>query len=295
MIGDYRYADGRLTFVPRFPLEAGIKYKAVLNASDGSLSSGYLIPAKKIVPSTVVSQIYPSAELLPENTLKFYVHFSAPMGGGGIYEHVRLLDNSGKAIELPFLELGEELWDPTMTRLTLFIDPGRIKRGVKPLEDIGPALVEGQKFTLAIARSAKDAQGAELKQGFEKRFTVGPADRNTPDPARWAITAPKAATRQPLTVEFGESMDHALALRMIVLLDETGKEVAGTPALEQHERRWIYTPDQAWRGGRYNLTVLTTIEDLAGNNIGKPFDVDIFENVQRSLTAPSVSVPVEIR
>ena len=34
-----------------------------------------------------------------------------------------------EAIELPFLEIDEELWDPAMMRLTLFIDPGRIKRG----------------------------------------------------------------------------------------------------------------------------------------------------------------------
>jgi hypothetical protein len=41
--------------------------------------------------------------------------------------------------------------------------------------------------------------------------------------------------------------------------------------------------------------VQTTIEDLAGNNIGKPFEVDTFEGVERRITNQTVSVPFEIR
>ena len=73
--------------------------------------------------------------MLPENLLKFYVHFSAPMSRGNIYDYIRLLNADGKQVELPFLEIDEELWDDSLTRLTLFIDPGRIKRGVLPLEE----------------------------------------------------------------------------------------------------------------------------------------------------------------
>ncbi len=50
------------------------------------------------------------------------------MSRGDSYRHIQLRDAKGKAVELPFLELGEELWNPDMTRLTLFIDPGRVKR-----------------------------------------------------------------------------------------------------------------------------------------------------------------------
>jgi hypothetical protein len=64
-----------------------------------------------LVPTTVVSQVYPTAEVLPENLLKFYVHFSAPMSSGHIYDHIRLIgDSTGKEVELPFLEIDEELW-----------------------------------------------------------------------------------------------------------------------------------------------------------------------------------------
>ena len=50
---------------------------------------------------TVVEAVYPTAERLPENQLKFYLHFSAPMSRGEAYRRVQLLDEKGKAVELP--------------------------------------------------------------------------------------------------------------------------------------------------------------------------------------------------
>lgn len=35
----------------------------------------------------------------------------------------------------------------------------------------------------------------------------------------------------------------------------------------------------------------TTLEDLAGDNIGKPFDVDLLDRVDRRLTPSVVEVP----
>jgi len=65
--------------------------------------------------------------------------------------------------------------------------------------------------------------------------------------------------------------------------------------LGEQERRWTIIPVAAWRKGAYQLTVQTTIEDLAGNNIGKAFEVDVFEGVQRRLTNATVTIPFEIR
>jgi len=41
--------------------------------------------------------------------------------------------------------------------------------------------------------------------------------------------------------------------------------------------------------------VQTTIEDLAGNNIGKPFEVDVVETTQTRLSKEFVSLPFEVR
>ena len=294
MAGTYRCEGGLTVFEPQFPPDPGVTYRAVARSGDVRVSADYTGPAARAAPPTVVEQIYPTADLLPENLLKFYVHFSAPMRRGQIYDHIRLLDDSDKPVELPFLEIGEELWDPTMTRLTLFIDPGRIKRGVQPLEEVGPALVAGRHYRLVIDAAWKDAAGNALAGPFEKRFDVGPPDRDPPDPAKWIISAPTAGSGNSLSIGFPEPMDHALALRLIVVTDSRGNRVSGHASLDEHERHWRFIPEGPWRAGRYCIVVPATIEDLAGNNVGKPFDVDLADTERTKPVAPVLRLPFDV-
>ncbi|MGH9840062.1 MAG: Ig-like domain-containing protein [Blastocatellia bacterium] len=304
MLGAYRVHDGKLRFEPQFPLEPGVVYTAIFRPDqlpgkasrrDNAITATFQLPPQNATPTTTVTHIYPSAETAPENLLKFYIQFSAPMRRGNIYDYIRLEDGAGKAVELPFLEIDEELWDPAMTRLTLFIDPGRIKRGVKPLEEIGPSLEEGKSYRLVIDRAWRDGAGNPLKEEFQKAFRVGPADREPPDHKRWQVSPPQAGTREPLVVRFSEPMDAALAQRMISVRSPSDELFAGTVALDDQERRWTFKPDKPWPRGPHQLVIQTTIEDLAGNNIGKPFEVDIFNGVQRHLTATTVKLPFTIR
>ncbi len=304
MLGEHRVESGLVRFVPAFPLEPGLRYRAVFDAGQlpgapsttaGKVTSILQIPVQRERSTTTVTQVYPSADVLPENLLKFYVHFSAPMSRGNIYEHIRLLNAANQPVDLPFLELAEELWSTDMLRLTLFIDPGRIKREVKPLEEIGPALVAGQRFTLLIGGNWKDANGHRMKHAFMKRFTVGPPDREPPDPQRWSYQAPPIRTREPLAIDLADPLDSALALRMIHVVDEAGRAVPGQPFLTDRERIWKFLPQQSWKAGHYSLVVETTIEDLAGNNIGKPFEVDLFDGVSKRLERKTVKLPFELR
>lgn len=298
MGGSWRISDGRLRFEPTFSLERGLRYRAELRPPGSDpVVSFFELPADTSPPTTIVMQVFPGADVLPENQLKFYIQFSAPMSRGGTYEHIHIRNNAGAVIELPFLELDEELWDPPMTRLTLLIDPGRIKRGVKPLEDIGPVFEVGKNFALTIDAACVDAAGKPLRAPFEKRFRVGPADRSPPDPARWKITAPAAGSRDALVVEFDEPMDHALALRLIGVAAKAavGAMLDGDVSLENDDRRWRFVPVKPWTRGAHWLTVATTIEDLAGNNIGKPFDVDLFDGVERRISTRSVGIDFEVK
>jgi hypothetical protein len=291
LAGKYNLVKEGIDFRPQFPFQPGVKYRATFFPKSGRPVSSVLeIPLAKREPSTVVTEIYPTADVLPENLLKFYLYFSAPMSGGHIYEHIRLTEDGGKVVELPFLEIDEELWNPEMTRLTLFLDPGRIKRGVKPLEEIGAALQAGKRYTLGIDSSWIDATGTTLKRSFEKKFRVAEVDREAPDLAKWQIISPKVGTTDPLRVVFSDPMDHALALRMIFV-----DSVAGEKKLEEHERVWIFTPEKPWAAGSYRRRVQTTIEDLAGNNIGKPFEVDLFKDVQKRLTREVVERVFEVK
>ena len=302
MAGQHAVAGDVLRFHPQFPLARGVEYRAEFRpgALPGGKPGQLTVMARHRVAkpspptSTSVTAIYPTADVLPENLLKFYVYFSSSMSRGDIYDHIKLREDSGREIELPFLQIDEELWDADMKRLTLFIDPGRIKRGVLPLEEVGPALEAGKKYELTIAEAWKDAAGNPLKAKFQKRFAVGEPDRAALDPSRWKITPPKSTTAEPLTVDFGKPVDHALALRLMEVVWDAGT-IQGKKTIIQKERVWQFTPDEPWKAGLYHLAVQKTIEDLAGNNIGKPFEVDLFEGVQRRLTNSVVKIPFEVR
>jgi hypothetical protein len=289
-------ATNVLRFTPQFPLTPGVTYRAVFEGkslpgaakSPGRITSRFTVPATTGGAATKVTQIFPSAPEVPENLLKFYVHFSAPMRRGRIYEHIHLRDEAGKDVELPFLELDEELWDPEMKRLTLFIDPGRIKREVKPLEDIGPALEQGRRFTLEIDASCRDAAGKPLMQKYAHSFRVGAPDRTPIIPAEWKLAAPATASVVPLSVTFPEPMDHALALRLIQVVREDGSAVEGSATLTDAERRWNFTPAQPWKSGQHYVVAPAVLEDLAGNNIGKAFEVEMVDRGEpRELGRPA--------
>jgi hypothetical protein len=276
----------------------GVRYRAEYRPKDGMpVVSFYELPPELAGPQTEVLHVFPSANELPENQLKFYVQFSAPMSRGGTFEHVHVRDAAGRTIELPFLDLDEELWDLSMTRLTLLIDPGRIKRGVKPLEDIGPVFEAGNTYSLTLESACRDAAGRPLGATFRKAFQIGPADRTPPDPRRWKIQAPVAGTRAPVVVEFDEPLDQALALRLITIGSGPGTtaRMSGEATLAANERRWSWLPSEPWAAGTYQLVVASTIEDLAGNNIGKTFDVDLAAGAQRRVIADRVNVPFEVK
>jgi hypothetical protein len=285
MAGAYRVEGNVLRFEPQFPLEPEVTYRALfrpqkLGATNSLLSATRRIAAPARNSSTIITAIYPSAATLPENLLKFYVHFSAPMSGGHVYDYIQLIDMANsKPVELPFLEIDEELWSRDMTRLTLFLDPGRIKRGVRPLEEIGPSFQAGKTYTLVISTNWQDATGAPLKAGFQKKFSVTPPDRTTPDPKLWKISAPATRTA-PLEVQFEKPLDHAIIEHRLAVLDSDGKTVAGKIEIADEERHWRFAPQNPWKAGTYQLRVPTLIEDIAGNNIGKPFDLDLLEERQ---------------
>jgi hypothetical protein len=301
MLGDWKADADALRFVPQFPLTPGVAYRAEFDAArlPGAaagaqpITSEFTMPAPSRGPATLVSRVFPNAAELPENLLKFYLHFSAPMSRGHIYDHIHLIDETGKDVELPFLDIDEELWDPEMKRLTLFIDPGRIKRGVLPLEEIGPSLQQGKRFTLAIDPAWLDATGRPLARKFEYAFRVGPPDRKAIEPSEWKLAPPSAGQLEPLKVTFPKPMDHALALRLLRVMREDGKFIEGTSSLADSDRLWTFTPARPWQAGPYRLVVPAVLEDLAGNNVGKAFEV---ENQGEPLSlGEGESLPFEVK
>lgn len=286
MLGSYRIEKGRIVFEPRFPLEPSICYRAVFDPSllPGAskakpVEAEFTLPRPASVP-TVVMNVYPSTDQVPENLLKFYIHFSAPMSRGEAYQHLHLLNAQGKAVDMPFLELDQELWDPQGKRFTLFFDPGRIKRGLKPREDVGPVLEEGKTFTLVIDKGWPDAKGQPLRQEMRKAIQAGPPIEKVLEPGKWKVEPPAAGKRQPLKLTFPAPLDHALLERVLWVKSPAGDKLAGTISITSKETCWQFTPAKPWQAGGYSLVIDKNLEDLAGNNLARPFEVDVFHPVQ---------------
>ncbi len=280
MLGSYSVEAGQLTFRPRFPLSGGMHVRAVFQApGEAAVEAAFDIPKGEApVPSTRVAHVYPSSSLLPANQLKLYLCFSAPMPKGDAWRHIHLLREDGSRVPVPFLEIDQELWDRDHLRLTVLFDPGRIKRGLASLAEEGPALEEGKRYALVVDRDWLDSRGAPLAEEFRKEFRVAAADRVPPEVAAWQVTAPRAGTNDPLVLHFPKPMDYALLQHLLEVMGPR-EAIDGTIAVQREETEWRFTPRQAWKAGGYRVVVQTTLEDLAGNHIGRAFDVDTFERV----------------
>jgi hypothetical protein len=107
--GRYAVTSSAITFTPIYPFDPGRAYDVIFNRSQlpGAQASAPVaavvqLPAVAGSPSTTVTAVYPSAEPLPENTLRLYIEFSAPMGNAGALEFVRLSDDRGRPVDIPF-------------------------------------------------------------------------------------------------------------------------------------------------------------------------------------------------
>jgi hypothetical protein len=305
ILGKYRVAAGVLQFEPRFPLEPDVAYRARFDASklptargaDGPRSvveAEFVVPRKYPATATRVLEVYPSGDKVPENLLKFYLHFTAPMSRGLAFAHIHLLDEAGRDVAFPFVTAAGELWDPRGVRLTLLFDPGRLKTGLKPREEFGPILRQGGTYRLVVDAGWLDAQGLPLAAGIQKTFQVGPPDDQQPAVATWKVQAPGAGTRQPLTLTFPEPLDHALLVRVLAVHGSDGRSVPGVVTIAAGETLWRFTPESAWQPGSYSVIVDKDLEDLAGNSVGRPFEVDVFNKIDRTPVPETVAIPFQI-
>ncbi len=292
ILGKTEVEDQTIIFKPRFPLLPK-RYVVEVQSSPQTQSHqlAFEIRSERKL-QTKVTAVYPSADELPANTLKFYVHFSAPMRKGEIYQFVCLkkigkTDQESENIELPFLEIEQEFWSRDSKRITLLLDPGRIKRGLKPREEMGPIFEPGGNYELEISQNWADGTGAKLSAGFTKRFRATADDFRQPNPETWKIQKPAANSTTPLVVTFPSPLDHAMLQNSIVVEDEDGKAVNGMVKIAGGETTWTFQPTRPWRVGRHKLSVNENLEDNSGNSIGRRFEVDIFDTTES--TSPSVT------
>jgi hypothetical protein len=300
--GNYELRNGAVRFTPQFSLRPGMAYKAIFCAPVGSrqqsvpdiYTANITIPTPPPAPPTRVTAIYPSASTLPENQLRFYIYFSAPMASSDAYSHVKLVKANGQVIDRAFLEASGELWDGSGQRLTVLCDPGRVKKGLQPRKELGPVLEAGHSYRLVVDTGLRDASGQPLAAEFEKKFVAGPAVESAIDIKAWKITAPAAGARDPLVLQFPRPLDRALLMRMLTVAGAGGKPIDGQITIGDEERRWEFRPTQIWPAGQFNLVADTALEDSAGNNVARAFEVDVFDRVDEKPGPNFVKIPFTI-
>lgn len=238
-------------------------------------SSALSIQAMAECPTPISASeldVFPSAKSLPENLLRFYVYFPRPMGREIAASDIRLVDSDGQEISQAFLPMRFDLWSTDRRRLTLILDPGRVKTGLASHEAFGRALNAGNRFELQISSALKDFEGCGLGADASFGFSVRSADRDPVAPDAWSIEGPIAGTRKALRVDLGHPHDHLSMAYRIRVADEGGQTVAGMINLEAYERIWTFVPRHPWTASNYKIVIDERLEDLSGNRPGVAFE-----------------------
>jgi hypothetical protein len=281
-------ADG-VRFTPRFPPSPGTKYRLIFDTFTAEFEVVKIPPAKP----TEVLAIHPTADKVPENLLRVYLRFNAPMSRGEVYKFVKLLRDDGTEVDDAFLEIGEELWTSDGTRLTLLFDPGRVKRGLKPREVAGPILESGKKYEVVVSKDWPDATGFPLKADKRWKFAATDPDDTPIDPSKWTLTPPPG--KGALHVVFDKPLDHALINRM-VWVEKDGKRLE-LPMGVPEGATWadIGGGNSVWTPGKYQLVIDTRLEDVCGNRVGRPFEVDILNPPTAKIETKTVTREFEVK
>lgn len=282
--GSYSIGADALEFTPRFPFDPGRTYvvrvdpRRLPQPREAPVVGKVLqMPAAPEGARTAVTSIAPTGGAWPENILRFYIQFSAPMSRASALGFVRLVDEAGVEVREAFLPLDVDLWNADRTRFTVFFDPGRVKRGIRPNVELGRALHAGRRYAVVVDAKWPDAQGRPLSSEFRYPFTAGAPEERPVQPVDWHIAAPPAGSRNALVLTFPWGLDRGLLQRAVGVRNAQDASLDGAISIDEGERVWRFTPAAAWRAGDHHLVVLPILEDPAGNRVGRAFEIAMFQ------------------
>ncbi|MBT8185706.1 MAG: hypothetical protein KJN76_12750 [Eudoraea sp.] len=284
ILGQLEESGSRYLFKPVIPFTRGEKYDI---RSKGELLVSFKVDGNKESGSGELMAIYPSKDTVPENLLKIYLQFSQPMQQvGEVRNYIEVRDETTKEVVDVFLDMETELWNKEHNRLTLWLDPGRIKTDLIPNREQGLPLLKGHQYKLKISRLWKTAQGIPLNKDYSKGLVVISRDSTKPEPEDWVVTAPESGKKEALQLYFNEVLDAILAMEAFTILNSEGEEVSGSFSLGPNERSIYFEPVYSWKKDNYTILIDPILEDMAGNNLKRLFDTDVSEQaVERTAVA----------
>lgn len=272
--GNFSIVENNLIFKPYFPFENGLPYvvKLISVNSDEVFYIPFQIGKKEKVKQAKVLSIYPTANLLPENLLRFYFYFQTPMKQEEALKHIKLIDEEGNVDEHAFMKFKEELWSSDGKRFTLLFDPGRIKRGVSTNMVQGSSLEKGKRYHLSISGEWQDVYGQNLPKHTMKEIRVVAPYRKKISIGEWAVSEPRFDSFDNMIIDFDRIIDHALIQSMIQLRDDAKNLVEGYWESLDNEQQVQFIPQNKWGRGSYKIEFDTRMEDVSGNNLQNLLD-----------------------
>lgn len=269
-----------IQFKPVIPFTRGLHYEVFfLSKKIGEFGISNATEEDK----PQVLTFYPSTDTLPSNLLKIYIQFSHPMREAQAEKYISLIKNGKDTLRDVFLYLQPELWNDDRTVLTIWLDPGRIKRDLQPNLKLGSPLKEKADYQFNISKQWTDKQGRLLKKEFTHEFIVGNRDSLSPITENWQLQIPAAQSTTALQINVQEPLDHYLLMDCLHIKNSKGQSVKGKFTTAKNDAQVIFIPDDPWQKMDYWVEVESRLEDLAGNNLNRLFDRDITQ-AKKSIT-----------
>jgi hypothetical protein len=229
----------------------------------------YSFSQENTAPKVVA--IYPTADSIPVNILRFYIQFSKPMQEMNILQHIHLTNDNGKDMTGVFYENQYELWNENRTMVTLIVDPGRVKTGLLANNKMGKAFDEAQEYVLKVDSLLLDFENNTLSHSYSKKYVAIAEDKTAPNTELWQYSKPTKNTKEPINIAFQDCIDVISAHTYIKILNKK-KEVYGKISLSKSGHNWSFTPEANWKKGAYEIIVHPALEDIAANSINQIFD-----------------------
>lgn len=226
------------------------------------------LPQAPSIGSEVEVSFRPSSAVVPANLLRMYVSFNQPMVRQVAGFRLRLGDGDGRDWAGMLLDLGQELWSPDSTRLTVLLHPGLTKRG---LSRSGEGLTPGQRLSLTVEAGWPAQNGGVLKQSSTHDYQVVQAERTAIDPQHWSVSTPQPGTKDDLVVTFDRIMDAGL-LEHRLLVVPGDRPIRGQGTVDPGERSWRFRPTSNWSKDGVQVVALPGLEDCCGNGLDAPFE-----------------------
>lgn len=170
-----------------------------------------------------------------------------------------------------------ELWSNDHRQITILVDPGRVKTGLKENLKRGRAFIAGQEYQLSVLTSWRSLQGEPLQKVYTKTFKAIPEDLESPNVSLIKTSLLKTGSTELLSIIFPEPLDEQQIQEYVRIVSvkehQSSQVIQGKFSIESFGKTLKFSPKIPWKANQvYSLRIDTRLEDLASNNLQAKFD-----------------------